>query len=81
MTARKGRKPEYTGWWPDLDVQASRVWADRSPEHRRAFALLEKPGRLTLSTSLMVPKGKGTVMLEASTPILGRDACRRICRS
>lgn len=68
----EGAKPGYVGWWPDLDIEAARAKSAPSAEHARAFALLKKPGRLTLATLVKAPRGKGAarLTLEANTPFV-----------
>lgn len=41
-------KESWTGWLPHLDLQVARELTTGSAEHERLFALLAKPGTLTL---------------------------------
>ncbi len=66
----EGAKPAWVAWWPRLDVEAAREQTEGSAGHRREFALLAKPGRLTLSTLLTLPRGKAALALEANAPIV-----------
>ena len=61
-----GAEPAWKGWWPDLDLDATRRLTRGSALHERALALLEQPGRLSLSTLLSLPPGENMVLIEAS---------------
>lgn len=61
--------PAWEGWWPELDPAASERATRGSLEHERGFALLEKPGKLTLDTLLALPGGRVRVELTASAPV------------
>ena len=69
MTDEAGAEPAWKGWWPDLDVDATRRLTHGSAPHERALAMIEQPGRLTLSTLLSLPPGETTLRLEANGPI------------
>jgi putative heme-binding domain-containing protein len=56
-------KPAWTGWWPRLDPDVARAQTNGSAEHERALGLLAKPGRLTLHTLVVLPKGHVSVRL------------------
>ena len=64
-----GAEPAWKGWWPDLDADATRGLTRGSASHERGLAMIEQPGRLTLSTLLMLPPGETTVRIEASGAI------------
>ena len=58
---RDGAGPASTSWWPQVDPESSHVLAGRSVEPAR-------PGRLTVRTLLLLPKGKVTVRFESDAP-------------
>jgi len=60
----------WSGWWPLLDVEATRRLTIGSRPHEIGLALLTKPGQLVLNTLVRLPRGKMTVTIEASQPIL-----------
>jgi putative heme-binding domain-containing protein len=62
-------KAEWDGWWPEIDSRSSRRTTQGSVEHERGFGLLGRPGRLTLSTLVTLPRGRAVLQLEASAPI------------
>jgi putative heme-binding domain-containing protein len=62
-------EPAWKGWWPDPDVEATRRLTRGSAPHERVFAMIEQPGRLTLSTLLSIPQGETTVRIEAGGAI------------
>lgn len=45
-------KETWSGWLPHVDLQVAREFTRQSAEHERLFALLEKPGSLTLGGQL-----------------------------
>ena len=61
--------PAWKGWWPDANVENAWRLTRGSAPHERGLALLEKPGRLVLSTLIKLPVGQITVHLEASGAI------------
>jgi putative heme-binding domain-containing protein len=73
-------EPSWKGWWPDVSVEETRRLTRGSAPHERGLALLDKPGRLVLSTLVTLPAGKFTVHLEASGAVseamLGDEAPR-----
>ena len=50
--------PSWSGWWPQLDLEATRRLTRGSKPHEAGLALLSRPGRLTLSTLIRLPEGK-----------------------
>jgi putative heme-binding domain-containing protein len=60
----------YSGWWPVLDLEATRRLTQGSKPHEDGLALLSKPGQLVLSTWVRLPRGKSAVSIESSQPIL-----------
>jgi putative heme-binding domain-containing protein len=62
-------EPAWKGWWPDIDLEKTRRLTRGSAPHERGLALLDKPGRLVVSTLVKLPAGKVTVRLEASAAI------------
>jgi putative heme-binding domain-containing protein len=59
----------WTGWWPLLDLKATRTLTRGSKRHDDGLALLAKPGRLVLGTLVRLSKGSITVRIESSQPI------------
>ncbi len=64
-----GAEPAWKGWWPDLDVDATRRLTRGSAPHERGLAMLAQPGRLTLNTLLSLPPGETTVRIESNGAI------------
>jgi putative heme-binding domain-containing protein len=62
-------QPTAAGWWPLLDLEATRRLTRGSKRHEDELALLSKPGRLVLGTLVRLPKGSVTVNIESSQPI------------
>ncbi len=59
-------EPSWKGWWPDVDVANTSRLTRGSAPHERGLALLDKPGRLVVSTLVKLPAGKIKLHLEAS---------------
>jgi putative heme-binding domain-containing protein len=59
-------EPSWKGWLPDVDVASTRRLTRGSVPHELGLALLDKPGRLVLSTLVKLPAGKVSLHLEAS---------------
>jgi putative heme-binding domain-containing protein len=59
-------EPRWKGWWPDVAVDETRRLTRGSVPHERGLALLDKPGRLVVSTLIKFPAGKFTLHLQAS---------------
>ena len=62
-------KPVWSGWWPDLDPDVARARLRGSAGHEKGFALLGRPGRLTLRTLVRLPVGEATLRIVAGGPI------------
>jgi putative heme-binding domain-containing protein len=62
-------QPLWTGWWPRLDLEATRRLTRGSRRHEEGLALLAKPGRLTLGSLVQLPEGTITLRIESSQPI------------
>lgn len=62
-------EPTWKGWWPDVCVDETRRLTRGSAIHERGLALLEKPGRLVLSTLIKLPAGNVSLRLDASGAI------------
>lgn len=60
--------PAWTGWWPSLDLADVRKAVAGSAGAERGLALLEKPGRLTLTTLVTLPKGRLTLDVVSASP-------------
>jgi putative heme-binding domain-containing protein len=67
--AGPGEEPKSKGWWPSLDLEATRRQTRGSRPHEECLALLLQPGRLVLSTQLRLPDGTATVRLESTGSI------------
>lgn len=65
----EGEERAWEGWWPEFDPQASRRITVNSREHDRGFALLNRPGRATFESLVVLPKGRVVLKLEGSEPI------------
>ena len=63
-------RSRWSGWWPLVDVEATRRLTQGSQPHVVGLALLTKPGELVLNTLVRLPRGKFTASIEASQPIL-----------
>ena len=61
--------PSWTGWWPSLDLDATRRLARGSRPHETGLALLSRPGRLALSAWVRLPPGKVAFRIESTRPI------------
>jgi putative heme-binding domain-containing protein len=61
--------PSWSGWWPQLDLEATQRLTRGSRPHEAGFALLSRPGRLTLSSLIRLPVGKLMLRIDASGPI------------
>ena len=59
----------WEGWWPEFDPQTSRRMTLNSREHDRGFALLNQPGRTTLESLVVLPKGRVVLKFACSEPI------------
>jgi putative heme-binding domain-containing protein len=71
-TEAEADTPTWSGWWPVLGIDEARTaTAAKSPSHARAFALLDRPGRLRLATYLAAPGSAGTVRFESDSPFEG----------
>jgi putative heme-binding domain-containing protein len=64
-----GGEPKWSGWWPSLDLDASRRLTRGSRRHETGWSLLSRSGHLALSTWIRLPAGRVTVRVEASIPI------------
>ncbi|WP_435008488.1 c-type cytochrome [Tundrisphaera lichenicola] len=62
-----GEKPSWSGWWPHVEPEASRVLLAGSAEHDRLWPMVEKPGRLTIRTLVVLPKGEAVLAIEAGS--------------
>ena len=61
-----GTEPAWKGWWPELELDSVRKLAHDSAPHQRFLELIRKPGRLILSTQLLLPPGEFTVRIEST---------------
>jgi putative heme-binding domain-containing protein len=61
--------PKWSGWWPSLDLDATRRLTRGSRPHETGLALLSRPGRLLLSAWVRLPPGKVTLRVESSGPV------------
>jgi len=61
--------PVWSGWWPLLDSESTRLVTRGSKRHEAGLAHLSKPGRLVLSTLVRLPPGSFVLCLDAAGPI------------
>jgi len=61
-------RPAWTGWWPSLDPADVRKAVAGAAGPERGLALLEKPGRLSLTTLVTLPRGRVTLGVVSSSP-------------
>lgn len=61
-------EPEWTGWLPELNLEAARHRLAASVEHNEAFGRMSRPGSLTLRTLLAMPEGEATLVIQADRP-------------
>jgi putative heme-binding domain-containing protein len=61
--------PNWSGWWPELDIAPVRRLARNSKPHEAGLARLARPGKLTLSTLIRLPAGRVTLRVDTSGPI------------
>jgi putative heme-binding domain-containing protein len=61
--------PRWSGWWPHLDVDATRRLTLGSKRHEAGLALLSRPGRLVLSTLVRLPAGNVALRIDTTGPI------------
>jgi putative heme-binding domain-containing protein len=64
-----GAEATWKGWWPDLDVEATRRLTRGSAPHERILGLIVKPGRLVLSTQVLLPPGDVKVRIRSGGSI------------
>ena len=75
----EGEKPAWSGWWPTVDPEATRKLLAGSAEHDRLWPMLEKPGRLTLRTLVVLPRGMASMAIDAGSPfeaMLGSESAK-----
>lgn len=65
--AEADAEQSWSGWLPSLDLAESRTMTAGSVEHGHGFSHLAKSGRLTISTLLILPKGRGTLRIFSDT--------------
>jgi putative heme-binding domain-containing protein len=58
--------PQWKGWLPNLDMEATRKLARESVQHQRCVKLLDGPGRLLLATLVNLPPGDVDLRIESS---------------
>jgi putative heme-binding domain-containing protein len=61
--------PKWSGWWPSMDLDATRRLTRGSHSHETGLALLSRAGRLLLSTWVRLPPGKVALRVESSWPL------------
>ncbi len=57
--------PAWKGVWPELDPDRVRALSRGSVEHEKVLSLLNRPGRLTLETLMVLPGGRFVLHLVA----------------
>ncbi len=65
----QGEDPNWSGWWPELDLESTRRLALNSKPQETGLALLSRPGKLSLSALVRLPAGPVTLRIDASAPI------------
>lgn len=63
-----GAGPEWSGWWPALDLGRCRDRLRGSAAHESGFARLGRPGHWTAQTLLTLPSGRSTLAIASSGP-------------
>lgn len=61
--------PNWSGWWPSLDLETTRRLTRGSKPHEDGLALLARPGRLALSAWVRLPPGQATLVIDSSGSI------------
>jgi putative heme-binding domain-containing protein len=64
-----GDGPKWTGWWPSLDLDATRRLTHGSRPHEIGLGFLTRPGILLLNAWVRLPAGKVAFHVESSGPI------------
>jgi putative heme-binding domain-containing protein len=80
-TETGGTKPSWMGWWPVVDPSAVREITAGSVEQERLWPLALKPGKLSLRTLVVLPKGNVPVSVDASVAfqaMLGGETTRSV---
>jgi putative heme-binding domain-containing protein len=62
-------EPKWSGWWPALDLEATRRLTNGSKPHDTGLAFLSRPGRLVVSAWVRLLPDKVTLRIESSGPI------------
>jgi len=62
-------EPAWSGWWPLLDSESTRLVTRGSKRHEAGLKLLQKPGRIVFSTLVRLPPGAFVLRLDASGAI------------
>jgi putative heme-binding domain-containing protein len=61
--------PLGKAWWPTLDLSDARALAGKAPAFAASLGRLEKPGRLTLTTLVTLPKGPVVLRVTGNVPV------------
>ncbi len=64
-----GSEPNWTGWWPVLNLAETRRLTAGSRPHQVGWDLMNRKGRLGWAGWVSLPAGKVTVRLRSSMPI------------
>jgi putative heme-binding domain-containing protein len=64
-----GAQPEWTGWWPEFDFEATRRLTKGSRPHELGFELFSKPGRLVLASFVRLREGSVILRIETNQSI------------
>jgi putative heme-binding domain-containing protein len=62
-------EPKWSGWWPSLDLDFTRRLTRGSRLHEAGLPLLDRSGRLVLSSWVRLPSGKVTLRVQSARPI------------
>ncbi len=63
-----GAGPKWSGWWPSLDLDATRRLIRASRPHETGLDFLSRPGLLLLNAWVRLPAGKVAFRVESSAP-------------
>ena len=68
-------RPSWSGWLPHIDPNVIRAMTAGSAEHERLLALLQEPGKLHMSSQLVLPGEDVTLRFEGGGPfdVMCRD--------
>ena len=74
-------KPSWSGWWPSVDPALARSVVGGSAEHARLWPMMIRPGKLSLRTLVVLPKGDASVSVDGLAPFeatLGSESSKSV---